>query len=70
MAVKLSVIVPGTSYHQDWWVNFCRAEVNLVSGPEQNFHHPLSEWGGKNIAGKCIEFENDSDATVFVLRWS
>lgn len=70
MAVKLSVVVPGGMYHQDWWVNFCRAEVKLVNGAEQNYERPLSKWGGKNCPGPWIEFERDTDATAFLLRWA
>jgi hypothetical protein len=69
MAVKLSVIEAGSRQHQRWWVNFCLAEVKLVDDG-QNYDHPLSNWGGKMRPGSCIEFENDADATAFLLRWA
>ena len=69
MAVKLSVKVPGYWLHHNWWVNFCMAEVDLKSD-DRNYDYPLSKWGGKNGEGPYIEFENDADATAFLLRWS
>ena len=71
MAVKLSVVESCSQQHQKWWVNFCMGEVKLVSSSRQNYYHPLSKWGGKMLhPGPWIEFENDADATAFLLRWS
>ena len=72
MAVKLSILQSDRSdaYHQTWWINFIREEVGIVPGSVPNIVPHLAKWGGKNCPGPWIEFENDENATAFLLRWS
>jgi hypothetical protein len=57
-----------------WWDNFRRGQT--FTGPEQRAER-LAEWGAvwveADITAKsvrCLEFENERDATMFLLRWA
>jgi hypothetical protein len=62
---------------QDWWNNFW--EANGEWGENGTLlTTALQSWGGTiiwrsqpmNSDVEYIEFENDADATAFILRWS
>lgn len=56
-----------------WWKNYCheydktRSEFDYIDG---TFDEKLQEWGAWRGAGGTLVFENDRDATTFIIRWS
>ena len=56
-----------------WWIGFCNSfEGKRYDGYDAWFRardQKLAEWNAWFGDG-CIEFENDADATMFLLRWS
>lgn len=62
----------GRVHVSDCWENFRRGST--FSGPTERAER-LAEWGAVWIEDnetwcRYIEFENEEDATVFILRWS
>jgi len=51
----------------EWWKNF---DVHIRANHKKSFHVILQEQGCRFVARSALEFENDADATAFLLRWS
>ena len=58
--------------NRDWWTNFIESLGNDVS--DKQLTDELAKWNARRVSepGKYIEieFDNEEDATMFVLRWS
>lgn len=58
-------------YEEDWWIRFTQVE----NQDWQEVADEIERCGGKhffdaNKRREWIEFDNDADATAFILRWS
>ena len=56
--------------YMPWWINFLQSN-RLVDIGDKLLTKPLANWNCRNIAGSdYIEFTSESDATLFLLRFS
>lgn len=59
-------------HNADWWDNFSRG---LIFRDSTERAERLAEWGAvwkedHETWSRWLEFENETDATIFLLRWS
>lgn len=52
-----------------WWKNFCEYRIHHR---KKMAYEILADWGCRISVGPrdTLEFDNDQDATVFLLKWS
>lgn len=68
----------GVDHVEGWWLNFILYRdivIGPIEDPFEDVREKLIPWGGRlqvdmDTRLLSIEFDNDEDATVFVLRWS
>jgi hypothetical protein len=71
MTTRLCTFVNGSWTRQVWWDNLVEANEHNVANVEAT----IMMAGAKKVLDKrewkhYLVFENDADATAFVLRWS
>lgn len=60
---------------EEWWIHFCAVNKIAITIFDFGVTQPpeLLEWGGRTVpddVGGAIEFEDEKQATLFLLRWS
>lgn len=72
MSVIIEVGADGLGH--EWWADFWNENGKWEQGGEL-LSEALAQWGGKFIQDfktrhVRLEFENEADAVMFLLRWS
>ena len=71
MMAKFLRPMKGTNF-EPWYINFSTSCV-ITPGDLDSYNTALAEWNGEIDSGVgfyWFVFENDADATMFLLRWS
>ena len=71
MMAKFLRPMKGTNF-EPWYINFITA-CGVRPGDPNGYDTALAEWNGEIDSGVgfyWFVFENDADATMFLLRWS
>lgn len=80
--MKLSIFNEDVRQYKSFWTNFCRDLENRITNDKfdendyityyfRKLEDEIKQYNGTFIKGwHHVEFENDADATWFILRWA